>query len=171
MDNNKYQRAKLYKIVCNETGMIYIGSTCEPYLSKRLSGHKSMYKRYLNGSTKYITSYKILEKNNYYIELIESIPCNNINEIRKIEGECIKKYGNNCVNKVIPGITRQESSDKYELKNKEMRLTSRKAIRYKNKNIINCECGGRYNIGVSCNNSISHFKTKKHIKYLELKNK
>ena len=29
--------------------------------------------------------------NNYYIELVENIPCNNINEVRKLEGEYIKK--------------------------------------------------------------------------------
>jgi hypothetical protein len=34
-----YELAKIYKIVCNKTGMVYIGSTCQRLLSQRLSGH------------------------------------------------------------------------------------------------------------------------------------
>ena len=41
---NKYQNAKIYKIVCNITNKIYIGSTCEPKLSRRLAGHRSQFK-------------------------------------------------------------------------------------------------------------------------------
>ena len=105
-DNNKYERAKIYKIVCNETGNIYIGSTCESYLSKRLSKHLNNYKQYIKGKEKYRTSFKILENNNYYIELVENIPCNNINEVRKLEGEYIRK--SNCVNINIAGRSKKE---------------------------------------------------------------
>ena len=34
-----YQLGKIYKLVDNTNGNIYIGSTCLPYLSSRLAGH------------------------------------------------------------------------------------------------------------------------------------
>jgi predicted GIY-YIG superfamily endonuclease len=44
---NKYQQGKIYKIVCNETGDIYIGSTIEPTLARRLAKHVAKYKFWL----------------------------------------------------------------------------------------------------------------------------
>lgn len=41
---------KIYKIVCYETGKEYIGSTCAPSLSRRLSEHKRKYKLPLDGN-------------------------------------------------------------------------------------------------------------------------
>ena len=56
-----YQKAKIYRIVCNITGLNYYGSTCKPTLARRLAGHVGNYKTYLNGKTNYITSFKVLE--------------------------------------------------------------------------------------------------------------
>ena len=39
-DYNMYSRGKIYKIVSDCTDKIYIGSTCEKYLSNRLAGHR-----------------------------------------------------------------------------------------------------------------------------------
>jgi len=50
-----YQKGKIYKIVCNETGLVYIGSTTQA-LSQRLQGHKKNYK-----------TFKVLENDNYNI--------------------------------------------------------------------------------------------------------
>ena len=61
-----YQLGKVYKFVCNTTGLVYYGSTCEKSLSKRLAGHISDYKR-----GKKCASIKILENNNYGIFLVE----------------------------------------------------------------------------------------------------
>ena len=47
-----YQLGKIYKIECNVTGQRYIGSTCEPILARRLAGHITNYKSYLNGKFK-----------------------------------------------------------------------------------------------------------------------
>ena len=43
-----YQQGKIYKIVCNMTGMVYVGSTCEQRLSQRLARHVLNYKKFLN---------------------------------------------------------------------------------------------------------------------------
>ena len=53
-----YKQAKIYKIVCNKTGLVYVGDTCKLLLCQRLTKHVSDYKRYLNGKTNFITSLK-----------------------------------------------------------------------------------------------------------------
>ena len=45
---NKLDNAKIYKIVDNTNDNKYIGSTCCS-LKRRLSFHKSNYKRFING--------------------------------------------------------------------------------------------------------------------------
>ena len=51
---SKYQKSKIYKLVSNSSELVYYGSTYTK-LSKRLSGHKTAYKRYLNGKKNYIS--------------------------------------------------------------------------------------------------------------------
>ena len=76
-----YQQAKIYKIECNISGKIYVGSTCEPTLARRLAGHVGDYKRYLNGNYHYVSSFDILANNDYDIVLVESYPCDSKDEL------------------------------------------------------------------------------------------
>ena len=101
-----YENGKIYKLVCNETGLIYIGSTAQKYLSIRLSGHKWDYKNYLKGKTNYITSFKVLENGNYDIILLENYSCNDKYELKARERLYIET--NECVNKCIPNRTQIE---------------------------------------------------------------
>ena len=48
-----YEKGKIYKIVCNTTGEIYIGSTTKQTLAQRLSQHVSQYKRCENKTKSY----------------------------------------------------------------------------------------------------------------------
>lgn len=93
-----YSKGKIYKIIDINTNECYIGSTCEPSLARRLAGHVSDYKRYLNGKGCYVTSFKIIEQGDYDIVLIENFPCNNKDELHARE----RYYTNNilCVNKI-----------------------------------------------------------------------
>jgi hypothetical protein len=70
-----YSNGKIYKIVCNTTGKCYIGSTCSPYLSTRLAQHRNNFKSFLKGKFNYVSSYEVLENNNYDIVLLELFPC------------------------------------------------------------------------------------------------
>ena len=103
-----YSKGKIYKIVCNITGLTYYGSTCEPTLSRRLAKHRSNYKDYLNGASHshYMTSYKVLENGNCDIILIESYPCNSNDELTSRERYYIEN--NECVNKIIPSRSHEE---------------------------------------------------------------
>jgi len=104
---DRYSKAKIYKIVCNTTGKIYIGSTCEKTLAHRLSKHKYDYKRYLDGNRTFITSFDIIKNNNYDIVLLED--CENIQTKDQLYAREIYHIENNeCLNKVIPTRTRKQ---------------------------------------------------------------
>tara|TARA_Y100000780_G_C13571941_1_gene373298 strand:- start:63 stop:626 length:564 start_codon:yes stop_codon:yes gene_type:complete len=121
----------------------------------------SKFKHYNNGKHHYVTSFKKIELGDVEIELVKKCPCNDKEELRKIEGEFIRN--NSCVNKVIAGRTkreyRQENAEKikqqlkeiyeknkekykenqniyYEL-NKERILHGRRQYRSKNEELIN----------------------------------
>ncbi len=111
-----YNLGKIYKIVCNTTGLVYIGSTCEPTLARRIACHRSNYNQYLKGKHNNVTSFTLLEKNNYEIVLIENYPCENKDELHKKERFYIESMI--CVNKVIPSRQIEEYKETEIFKNK-----------------------------------------------------
>ena len=117
---SNYQLGKIYKIVCCTS--VYYGSTCEPTLAMRLSGHLGHYRRWKNGIQKgKITSFEVLENDNYTIVLVELTPCNSKRELHQRERFYIEN--NICVNKCTPASSRKEtqikSNAKHYLKCKE----------------------------------------------------
>ena len=102
-----YQLGKIYKIVDNTNEYIYIGSTCEPNLSRRLSKHVSNYKRFLSKKQRYVTSFDIIKNNNYEIILVELYPCNTKDELHSRERFYIQSMAW-VVNKTIPTRTLKE---------------------------------------------------------------
>ena len=95
-----YQLGKVYKIVDNTNNNIYIGSTCEKYLSKRLNAHVLNYRKYLNGKYQNTTSFDIIKNENYDIVLLESFPCDDKNQLHARERHYIET--NECLNKIHP---------------------------------------------------------------------
>jgi len=112
----RYQKSKIYKIVCRDTEKVYIGATCEHYLSDRLKGHRNGYKLYLENKKKYVSSYEIIKNNNYYIELIELFPCNCIEELNVRERYYINSI--DCVNKNGKELTEDEKKEVRKEQNK-----------------------------------------------------
>jgi hypothetical protein len=106
-----YRLAKIYKIESlnpDDESDIYIGSTCEPTLARRLAKHVSDYIRWKNGKKHFITSFTIIEGGNYDIVLIEDCPCTRQDELHKRERFYIESIS--CVNKFIPSRTKKEST-------------------------------------------------------------
>ena len=95
-----YNLAKIYKIVCNQTGLIYIGS-CTISLSSRLACHKQQLTKRRNCS-----SYKVLENNDFSIILIEDFPCERREQLLARERFWIDST--DCVNKNLPCRTQKE---------------------------------------------------------------
>jgi hypothetical protein len=111
-----YSKGKIYSIRSPNTEEIYIGSTVQP-LTMRFHGHLGHYKMYLDKRNNFTSSFKILEKGDAYIELIENFPCNSKEELNKREGEVQREYKNR-VNKNIAGRTTKEFYKEYYQKNK-----------------------------------------------------
>ena len=90
---NKYNNSKIYTIRCKtDINLIYVGATTQK-LCKRWMQHKN---RIDNDKYKNILLYaKIneLSVDNFYIELYEHFSCDNIEELRKREGELIREIG------------------------------------------------------------------------------
>lgn len=110
---NKYQKSKIYKIVCKATNKIYIGSTCEKYLSDRLKGHRIAYKYKKDMTNYYCSVFEVLKNNDYYIELIENYPCTCKDELSRRERHFIDTL-DNVVNIKRPIVEPVEKKQEYE---------------------------------------------------------
>ena len=109
--SNKYSNGKIYCLRNRITEHIYIGSTTQP-LCYRFSDHKARLKC---GKYNHMALYKIMSElgiESFYIELMELCPCSSKEELRKKEGEHIRKHMNECrelcLNSVISGRSRKE---------------------------------------------------------------
>ena len=104
------ESCKIYRIVCNISNEIYIGSTCGS-LSSRISSHKSSYKQSLKGNqfNRPITSHKIIEKNNFWYDIVEECSKEDLLERERYYIENTE----NCINKNIP----HRNSYEYRLAN------------------------------------------------------
>jgi hypothetical protein len=95
-----YQNGKIYRIVCNETGKQYIGSTTSS-LALRLCQHKKLFKDGKSGTSK-----EVLQNGNYSIVLIQDCPCDRKEQLLQQERYYIETL--DCVNKKIPLRTQHE---------------------------------------------------------------
>lgn len=136
-----YELAKIYKIVDNTNGNVYIGSTCEPTLARRLAKHRTNYRVYLNGKSHFVTSFEILKNDNYNIILLEE--CKDITCKDQLHArERFYIENNTCINNVIPLRTHQE----YYNSNKDKILEQAKNYRKANKDSLADKNKERYMI-------------------------
>ena len=148
-----YSKGKIYRLFDCDTGESYYGSTCLT-LVVRLDGHRGDYQQWLKNNARYCTSYQILERNNYGIELMENYPCNSKEELRMREQFYLDTYEN--INDtrayVSEEILKQEARERanayYHEHKEEIRAKAvynpekRKERLEKDKNTyIECECG------------------------------
>ena len=158
-----YQLSKIYKLE-SPSGLIYVGSTSEPTLARRLAGHKRCYNVWKGGNKKrYVSSIKLFEEDedNVLIYLIENFPCNTKDELRAREGFYIKQL--KCVNKVIAGRDKKTYMSEHKEEKKQYDLQFRELNKEKicKKNI--CECGGSF----LTKHKTTHLKTTKHLNYIK----
>ena len=151
-----YNKGKIYKIECLTTGLIYVGSTTKDYLSQRLTKHICAYRQYLRGTYRFTTSFKIIENNNYRIELLEEVNCQTKDQLLIREGHYIRTL--ECVNKYVMGRTNEDAVRKskeyygnnqdkikqYYQDNKEIKLKQHKEYRIAHKDEIKEKSHQRY---------------------------
>jgi len=129
MEQNKYRNGKIYKIVSDNTNLIYVGSTVNT-LSYRLSRHMSAYKKYYEDRGNYVSSFDILEKGEYEIILIENFPCETKKELLFRERFWQEEIP--CVNLLKAIRTREDRLKWYQENKEEQNERSRK---YREKNL------------------------------------
>ena len=102
-----YSKAKIYKIFNTVDDTFYIGATCQP-LSKRMVEHRCNATRPKKQHYKIYQKMNVLGIENFYIELVREYPeCENIEQLRKREGEYIREMKPE-LNHVISGRTHDE---------------------------------------------------------------
>jgi hypothetical protein len=182
---------KIYKILCNETGEVYYGSTTKYYLCNRKSEHVSKVKRFDEGKEKLkCESYNIIKRGNFTMSLVEEYSFDNIEQLRWRERHYIEN--NECVNTKRPIATKEEQKIKRWETEKirqqkpevhEKKLQSHRDWYARNKDSeerkqrkaesdkkyrdncehIECECGS----SIKSNRIKDHLKTQKHQNYLK----
>ena len=120
---------------------VYIGSTTKS-LKKRMDYHNYNFKYYLNGKQGWTTSFRILSLQNFEIISLARIPNVSNRILHSMEHAFIRMYPS-AVNLYKPGNT-----DKCMLYDRNVKQF--------------CGCGGSY----SSNNKSTHFKTRKHQRWL-----
>ena len=161
-----FSKGMIYRIVCNITGDVYIGSSVQT-CAQRLSKHVDHHKRWKKDNTKYTSSYIILARNDYKIILVESYPCKNNDELRAREQFWINQT--ECVNKIRAHNTPEQillQHAEWKINNKE-HIKTTNAEYYTNnkekiKQVITCECGSEFQI---CEKS-RHNKSQKHTTFI-----
>ena len=131
-----YQNGKIYKIYCNITEEVYYGSTTVP-LCKRVAGHRTAYKQWIEGKKKYCKSFDILGRGDYSYSLVEDCPCERKENLLVRERYYIQN--NHCVNKDVPEKNKEvlaEKKKEYYEKNKEVIAEKKKEGYEKNKEVI-----------------------------------
>ena len=134
---------KIYKLVNEELGLTYYGSTTQS-LAKRLIQHRWKAKKNSN-----YTSKQLFEKGEVEIILVEEYSCNEKKELYERERFYIQN--NECVNKTIPSRTKAE-----------WRNDNRDKIHQQANEKITCECGSI----ISKSNLSNHKRSKKHQTFL-----
>lgn len=120
----------IYKLVCNETGDVYYGST-QQSLKQRIGGHKSGCKAWKAGKNGYTTSFGIIERGNYSYSLIETVECEDKHQLETRERYYIEN--NECVNKFIPARSHKEYTKSYYEANIDSISEKNKVYRESNK--------------------------------------
>ena len=122
-----YKNGKIYCIRNSVDDDLYVGSSCQA-LSKRWQKHKDSLTTYKKDRKLY-SKMNELGVDNFYIELIEEYPCDNVEQLRRREGEIIREW-KPILNKQIAGRTInewrednkehiQEDKKNYYIQNKE----------------------------------------------------
>ena len=177
---NKYQDAKIYKIVVNDYSKCYIGSTCET-LSQRFARHRYNHRNAKKWNT-LTSANRLFDEfgyDNCKIELIENFPCNSRDELLRREGYHIKN--SECINRCVAGRTisewKQDNKEDYDNKRKNYSEQNRDYIQqrssehyhqYKDtinqrrKETVTCDCGSTFRKVDKCR----HETSKKHKDYI-----
>jgi hypothetical protein len=125
----------IYKITNPSINISYIGSTIKT-IEQRLKKHITNYKEYLKGKYNHCRVFDLFRNNGVpicYIELIEAVEIDTIQELKRLEGQHIQALTltNNICNKNIAGRSLKEYYQDNKQKYKEYYISNKdKIIQY-----------------------------------------
>jgi hypothetical protein len=96
----------IYRIICNETNDIYYGSTTRS-IKQRMNTHRNSKKE-----EEPCSSLQIIERNNYYYEIVEELEFEDKMDLLNREKWYI--LNNKCINKCLPFLTDEERKHYYK---------------------------------------------------------
>jgi group I intron endonuclease len=154
-----YQNRKVYKIVNDVNGDIYIGSSCSP-LWKRWGQHKLKCLQCPN--RKLYTLMNELGNQHFRIVLIENYACNSKDELTAREQIFIDQMKPTLNANNSHGLNIQKRKAKHKITTKLYRTKNADKIREQQNQRYVCDCGSEYVYG----HKTRHLNTLKHLNYL-----
>ena len=129
-----YSKAKIYQIINDVSDdiyiYIYIGATCQP-LSKRMAEHRISLKSKRDKHIKLYQKMSEIGVGHFRIELIKETPCENIEQLRAIEGKYIRELGT--LNSQVAGRTGSDYCKEF----RERYYPQKKAYRENKRDVLN----------------------------------
>ena len=126
-----------------------------------MAQHRDDYRSFLAGKRRFVTSFRVLEAGDAYIELVEIVEYEEKAQLHAVEGKCIR--GNQCVNKNVVG----RSSKQYHVDNAVNRNAKSAAYKAAHADHLNakhtCECGGKF----TTQHKAAHLRCLKHCAWIE----
>ena len=149
-----YQEGKIYKIYNTINDDIYVGSTSLK-LCERMRDHRRTIKHHRKQHLPLYNAFREHGIDNFFIELIEKYPCNDVEELRQKEGEYIINM-KPTLNTRVPGRSDKDCRKLYYENNKELLLQ-------KQLDKLTCGCGCVMNRS----SMLRHKRTTKHIELMK----
>ena len=144
---NRYNQGKIYKILNTEDSVFYIGSTCQPQLAQRMVWHRASCTSQRDNYYKLYQHMNLLGKDKFYIELLETYPCNTKDELHAREGYWIRQL-KPTLNMRIAGRKKdeyyQDNRDYLLNKAKQHYVNNKASIQQHAHTRIDCICGKSY---------------------------
>ena len=100
-------KGSIYMISSPFTDKIYVGSTTK-LVEDRFSAHINKYNRYCKGLDKYVSSFDILDYDEYGVECLEEFDGFTKSQMLSLERQYILDNRAICVNRALPGRTKEQ---------------------------------------------------------------
>ena len=189
VNSRNFQNGKIYKIWNLFDDDIYVGSTVQS-LCRRMALHRSDIRRNVSRCPAIYNKMLEFGSDNFFIELIEEHPCDNIEQLHKREGHYIRLIGT--LNRKISGRThkdyqiekaehyleyrqehkedkkeydktyRENNVDRKRENDKLYRESHKDEVKEKKYKPYECKCGGKY---TQCHKA-EHERSNRHKQYL-----
>ena len=140
--------------------LVYYGSTKEQ-LSRRMAEHRARHRSFLAGKYHFVTSFRVLEAGDAYIELVEIVEYEEKAQLHAVEGKWIREH--QCVNKFVAGRSNQQYRADNAVKLSAMKAMYDVAHAEHRNAKQTCDCGGKF----AYKHKAVHLRTRIHCAWIE----